>query len=330
VHLDGHIKELYGQQMQGADFSYRRQWSFNALTVTMSGTGECLAVRLRPGNMRSSEGAAPLMSELLPGLLLMFDRVLVVADSDFDRADLRAVCDRPNVYFAFVGRSHAERPAMTDEIDRWTPFRTRHRRQQLEARRRNGYAPRRRGTNRRKRRAIERGYTDLTLMSQQVGQLWYLDRQTDKPVRLVVRRQQIARYEARQGNLFEQWRERYVVTNLPAGWSAQQVIDETYCRCDQENVIEQLGSGLAMWRMPVKQFAGNEAWMEIARLAWNLRVWIAQLVLSPEVTRWEWKRFRRAFVYVAAQVVRRSRQLWTRFFGSHRFVRQLVAAHSRL
>ncbi|MGK3962554.1 hypothetical protein WMF38_57820 [Sorangium sp. So ce118] len=40
------------------------------------------------------------------------------------------------------------------------------------------------------------------------------------------------------------------------------VIDETYLRCDQENVIEQLGSGLAMWRTPVKEFAGNEAWIE--------------------------------------------------------------------
>jgi hypothetical protein len=33
---------------------------------------------------------------------------------------------------------------------------------------------------------------------------------------------------------------------------------------DQENVIEQLGSGLAAWRMPVAEFDGNSAWLEIA------------------------------------------------------------------
>jgi hypothetical protein len=67
----------------------------------------------------------------------------------------------------------------------------------------------------------------------------------------------------------------------------------TYERCDQENVIEQLGSGLAAWRMPVAEFDGNSAWLEIARLAWNLGKWIAQLALPDEVVRWEWKRFAR-------------------------------------
>ena len=49
---------------------------------------------------------------------------------------------------------------------------------------------------------------------------------------------------------------------------------------------------------------GNSAWLEIARLAWNLGKWIAQLALPAEVVRWEWKRFRRHFVYLAAKVVR--------------------------
>ena len=47
----------------------------------------------------------------------------------------------------------------------------------------------------------------------------------------------------------------------------------------QENVIEQMGSGLAGWRMPVAEFDGNCAWLEIARLAWHMGKWIAQLVL---------------------------------------------------
>ena len=37
---------------------------------------------------------------------------------------------------------------------------------------------------------------------------------------------------------------------MPTSYSAEQVIDETYGRCDQENIIEQLQNGVAAMRMP--------------------------------------------------------------------------------
>jgi len=43
---------------------------------------------------------------------------------------------------------------------------------------------------------------------------------------------------------------RFAITNLPTSHSAEQVIDETYGRCDQENIIEQLQNGVAAMRMP--------------------------------------------------------------------------------
>jgi hypothetical protein len=46
--------------------------------------------------------------------------------------------------------------------------------------------------------------------------------------------------------------------------------------------------------------------------------------------RWEWKRFRQAWVYLAAQVTKRGRQTWIRFSQSHRFTDSLVAAHRKL
>ena len=70
--------------------------------------------------------------------------------------------------------------------------------------------------------------------------------------------------------------------------------------------------------------------MQIARLAWNLGKWIAQLALPAEVVRWEWKRFRRHFVYLAAKVVRLGRRIVVRLDGSHRMLPELLAAHARL
>lgn len=82
--------------------------------------------------------------------------------------------------------------------------------------------------------------------------------------------------------------------------------------------------------MPVAEFGGNSAWLEMARLAWNIGKWIALLALPEESIRWEWKRFRLAFVYVAAQVLRRGRQVTVRISASHRFHRLFIAAHERL
>ena len=71
---------------------------------------------------------------------------------------------------------------------------------------------------------------------------------------------------------------------------------------------------------------GNWAWLQIARLAWNLGKWIAQLALPAEVVRWEWKRFRRHFVYIAAKVLNTGRRLVVQLTDSHRYLPQLLAA----
>ena len=77
-------------------------------------------------------------------------------------------------------------------------------------------------------------------------------------------------------------------------------------------------------------FVGNSAWLQIARLAWDLGKWIAQLALSAEVMRWEWKRFRRHFVYIAAKVLTAGHRVVVRLAGSHRFLPDILAAHARL
>jgi hypothetical protein len=322
VDLDGHTKTLYGVQKEGADFDHKGRWSYHVLLASLAGSGECLAVRNRPGNVRSSHGAAELLEESLPRVKRRFANVLVRADSDFDRRDVREACEAEGACFAFVAREATNRLCWAEGIPEsaWKPFRTRAHREQRERRQRAGFEPRRKKRNRRRRRARERGYTDLKLVRQWVAEI---------PWTPILRRQRIEHSEG-QEHLFDFYRYRYVVTNLPSSWSAEEVIDATYQRCDQENVIEQMGSGVALWRMPVAEFDGNSAWLEIGRLAWNLGKWIAQLALPPEVVRWEWKRYRQAFVYLAAEVIHRSRQRWLRFSPAHRFLGALVTAHVQL
>ena len=331
VDLDGHLKELYGMQKGGADFSHTGKWSYHPLVVSLADSGDCVAVRNRSGNVRSSEGAAEVLREVLPRVKRHARKVLVRGDSDFDRRDVRDACESASAYFVFVGREFTNRPAIAAEVSEsaWQVFEPRAKRVLKQRRTAAGFRGRQRKANRRRQRACERNYNALRLTGQWVAEVPYQPLDSDKTYRLIIRRQCIAHYK---GSTFirDETRYRYVVTNLPTSWSAQQVVDETYRRCDQENVIAQMGSGLAAWRMPVGEFIGNCAWLEIARLAWNLAKWIAQLSLPAEVVRWEWKRFRQGFVYVGAQVIKRGRQMWVRFSGSHRFIKTLVAAHQGL
>jgi len=329
VDVDGHIKPLYGVQKEGAEF-YKSTWCYQPLVVSLAGSAECLAIRNRPGNVRSSDGTADVLDVVLPQVRARGSKMLVRGDSDFDRGDVRAACDRAGAYFAFVGREFKDRPKLVEEIDeaQWKPFRTRAHRELVERRTRPSFAPRRKKPNRRRQCARAHNFKEKQLVKQWLTEVDQIDA-AGKPYRLVIRRQLIEHREG-QRFLFDEYRYRYIVTSLPASVSTQEVVDLTYERCDQENVIEQLGSGLAAWRMPVAEFDGNSAWLEIARLAWNLGKWIAQLALPPEVVRWEWKRFRQAFVYVAAQVIRRSRQIVLRLSAAHRWYQLLVAAHQQL
>lgn len=153
----------------------------------------------------------------------------------------------------------------------------------------------------------------------------------EAPCRVIIVRELIREtWSPSQPCLFYVYGYRYVVTDLPETVTASEVVALTYQRCDQENIIEQLKNELVMWRMPVREAAGNAAWIEIARLAWNIGKWLSLLALPIETLRWEWKRLRRAFVYVAAEVLLRARQTWVRFNPSHLHIPVLIKAHARL
>jgi hypothetical protein len=149
VDVDGHVKPLYGVQKEGADF-YKSIWCYQPLIISLAGTGECLAIRNRPGSVRSSDGTAKVLDLVLPRVRARGGRMLVRGDSDFDRGDVRAACDRAGAYFAFVGREFTDRPKLVEAIaeSQWKPFRTRAHRGCVERRRHPSYVSRRKRASR--------------------------------------------------------------------------------------------------------------------------------------------------------------------------------------
>ena len=89
VDVDGHVKALCGVQKEGADF-FGKTWCYMPLIVSLANMGECLAVRNRPGNLRSSDGTAQVLTEGLPRVSEHFGRVLVRGDTSSSTA--RASC----------------------------------------------------------------------------------------------------------------------------------------------------------------------------------------------------------------------------------------------
>jgi hypothetical protein len=326
VDLDGHIKPLYGVQKEGADFSYDGRWSYQPLVVSLAGSGECLKVVNQPGSGHAADGAAEALKEVLPRVKRHFKSAIVRGDTDFDRADVYQAVIEQGAYFAIGGKLHPNRAALVGAIaeKRWQRFYPR-----AERNKPSEPARQRRTPNHRKTKAQQRGYRTLSTLQQWISEIDYQPAAVPFACRLIVRRVLIEERDG-QGALFKHFRYRLVLSDLPRSYTAQRIVDLTYQRCDQENLIEQFGHGIAGWRMPVAEFMGNAAWLEIARLAWNLGKWIAQIALPEEVVRWEWKRFRRHFVYIAAKVLKLGRSWVVRLAGSHRCLPDILTAHARL
>lgn len=324
VDVDSHVHHVYGNQKEGADFTYKGGFGFHPLVLSLAQTQECLRMVNRPGNVASADGAAEALSEVAALLRARFERVLVRGDSAFARQDLFDTCEREGLYFAMVSAQHSNFEGLAEAVNEgeWTPFRAR-----VDPRG-STRARRRRGKNVRRLRARQRGKRDLKLEKQWLTEIAYQPARSDKTYRLIIRRQRIE--ESIQGELFELWRYRFVLTDLPKTMSTEAVVRETYGRCDQENVIEQLQHGVAAMRMPTCGFLANYAHLLCARIAHNLKAWLAMLALPKETMRWEWKRFRKAFVYVAARVILSARQRIVRLADSHRFAPLMQRALLRL
>jgi hypothetical protein len=324
VDLDSHVHPVYGDQKEGADFCYKGPLAYHPLVISLAGTLECLRLINRPGNETSASGAETHLRELFPMLERRFKQVIVRGDSAFAKQAIFEACDEAGHFFAMVSPQQGNFGGLFEALpgEAWQPYRAR------EARGTRPAGRRKRAPNRRRRIVRSRNKRDLQLTNQWIAEIPYQPQRSDRTYRLIARYQEIEEHE--QGHLFKLTRFRYVLSNLPPSVSAEEVVDLTYQRCDQENLIEQLQSGVAGMRMPTGGMLSNAAFLTCARLAHNLKPWLAQIALPLETMRWEWKRFRRAFVYFVARVVHSARQVHVRIASSHRFAPAIAAANDRL
>jgi hypothetical protein len=148
---------------------------------------------------------------------------------------------------------------------------------------------------------------------------------------VVVRKQLV--WERHGQVVAEETRYFFYITNQWA-WLPPEIVFFANDRCNQENLIAQLKTGVRALRAPSNTLLANGAYMVIGALAWNLKAWLA--LLQPCATRtrrlltMEFRTFLAEVMLLPCQVVRAGRRLLYRLLQWNPWVDMLCQMSERL
>jgi hypothetical protein len=316
---DGSLVGTDAECKEGIDIGYEGTWGYHALLVSLANTGEVLRLVNRPGNRPSHEGAADALDRAAATCFRGgFRKVLLRGDTDFSQTEHLDRWDAdPRIRFIFGYDAKPNLIALAEHLPAlaWQKLQ---RRQRPEPK----TGPRQRPANVKDKLVRSHEFETLRLQSEEVAEFNYRPVACQKEYRMVVVRKNISREKGEQ-RLFDEIRYFFYISNdwvLDAG---EIVLGPTGAngRCQQENVIQQLQTGVSALQAPLDNLLSNWAYMVMTSLAWNLKAWAA--LSLPETGRraaqyradklWllgiEFKTFINALVAIPCQIIRQARRL---------------------
>lgn len=272
---DGTMVETDGECKQGMDISYKGEWGYHPLAITLGNTGEVLRLVNRSGNRPSHEGAAAKLDECIALCRAAgFRSIRLRGDTDFSQTKFLDGWDDQGVKFCFGLDSIAPREILADDLPN-SAYKTLNRPAKYEVQ----TTPRERPERVKQHIVDERGYKDIRLEKELVAETNYRPVACDRDYRMVILRKQLKVREAKQKQLLDDYLYFFYITNDWTSTPAEIVFDANH-RCQQENILAQLKAVRAL-HAPLDNLISNNAYMLITSLAWNLKAWLALALPEP-------------------------------------------------
>lgn len=315
LEADGTMVETTGECKEGMDINHKGQWGYHPLVLSLANTAEPLYVVNRSGNRPSHEQAAFYFDRSIALCRQAgFKNIRLRGDTDFTQTERLDDWDREGVKFVFGIDATRGLYELAGELppDAWKTLI-----------RRAKYAvqtqPRRRPENVKQQVVEARKFEDIRLVKEHVAEFRYRPAKCKRDYRVVVVWKELDVYQG-QKKLFDDARCFFYLTNDDEK-SAEEIVFDANRRCNQENLLSQLKSGVRSLTAPVDGLLSNWAYMAMASLAWSLKAWAA--LTLPENGRWrerhrEEKRkllrmdfgtFRAAMVNLPAQIISGGRKI---------------------
>jgi hypothetical protein len=316
IEADGTMAATTGECKAGMDISYKGEWGYHPLVISLANTGEVLFVVNRSGNRPSHEDAAKYL-DLAAQLCREagFKRIRFRGDSDFTQTRHLDGWNGQGHRFVFGMDAMPNLVEIAENLpqNKWTAL-ERAPRYEVKT------APRARPDNVKEQIVRQRQFKTIRLQSEDVAEFDYQPVACRKSYRMVVVRKNLS-IEKGEQRLFDEVRYFFYLTNVPGGrtMSASQIVFDANDRCDQENLIAQLKGGVRALHAPVDNLLSNWAYMVMASLAWTLKAWFAlSLPESPRhrakhqaekrtLLRMEFRTFVNRFMNVPCQIVKAGR-----------------------
>lgn len=314
IDVDGVIVGTTGECKQGMDISFKGIWGYHPLLVSFANTKEVLAIINRSGNVHSADDAARHLDQSI-GICTKagFRSIRMRGDCKFSQTEHLDRWNALGVKFNFGYENRANLKALAEDLPEsaWKPLK--------RSERIIKTTERAKPVNVKRQIIRQRGYVHLELEHEDVAEFEYKPTACHRGYRMIVVRKNISK-EQGEAVLFDEIRYLFFISNDDNSVTSEQIVFNCNKRCDQENLIAQLKSGVRSLCAPTDNLLSNGAYMLMTSLAWTLKAWSALLLpITPrhrskheaERTRlltMEFRTFLDLMIHVPCQIIRHARK----------------------
>ena len=326
INVDGTIRSTTGECKEGMDIAYNGQWGYHPLVLSLAGTREPLFIVNRSGNVPSHTDAAFWIDKGLDLVSDVFIKVFVRGDTDFsltgnfDRWDKRCT-----FVFGMDAMPNLVTIAKNIPESQWERF-EREKKYTVKTKERN------RPENVKDQVVKKRKFKKIQTESEYLAEFSYQPGKCEKVYRMIVLKKIL---EVTKGELplINEDRYFFYITNDQTR-SPSELVEFYRDRADHENDIEQLKNGARAIQAPSDNLISNWAYMVIASMAWNLKIWYGLLIpyrpLGKAIVRMEFKRFVNTFVNIPCLIVKTGRKICYRIIGYNKRIKSILKFSEKL